>query len=515
MRKNVLEYLEDAAKKYSERCAYRDHLSSWTFAQVIKTAKAIGSRIGALGQGRRPVAVLMEKCTKMIVSFLGVVYGGCYYCPIDVDMPLERIRTIFAQLAPAAVITDQKQLERIQELKLSCPVMLFEEICQAGENKQLLEQIRKGSVDTDPLYVLFTSGSTGIPKGVIASHRLIMNNIEWLESEYRFNPNDVMGNQAPLHFDIANHDIYCPLKFGCSTVIIPYEYFTFPVKLIPFLKKEKVTAIFWVPFALCVVANLRALEIEQPDQLRHVFFAGEVMPVKQLNYWRKYVPNAQYVNMYGSTETHICLYYQLKREFRDDEKLPIGQSCGNVDVLVLDEEKQVVVPESGKTGELYVRGGAVALGYLNDKEKTETRFIQNPLNHHYPERIYRTGDWVSYNEFGELVYHERMDFQIKHLGYRIELGEIEATARGMEEIEECACSYDTKHQVIVFFYTGVKLERKEIIKYLSKKLPKYMLPGRYVHLEKMIRNDNGKIDRRNLLAWEMEVKKEDILYKKK
>lgn len=498
MKKNVLEYLEDTVKKYPDRCAYRDIETCLSFAEVARLARQAGSRIGRYRKPGRPIAVLMEKSPAMIVAFLGVVYGGCCYCPIDKDMPKERLKILLSELDPAALIAGPAQMELAESLGLACDCLEFSALCRTKEDALLLEQIRREAVDTDPLYVLFTSGSTGIPKGVAASHRMIINNMEWLEEEYDFGPEDIFGNQAPLHFDIANHDIYGPLKFGCCTVLIPPEYFVFPAKLTPFLKKEKITSVFWVPFALCMAADLKALEVAVPDKLRYVFFAGEAMPVKQLNCWRRHVPGARYVNMYGSTETHVCLYYNLDREFGEGETLPIGRPCGNVGALLLDEKGEPVEPESGKEGELCIRGGALSLGYYRNKERTGERFIQNPCRPDVPEKIYRTGDLARYNERGELEYLGRTDFQIKHLGYRIEPGEIEAAAEGIPGILSCACCYDKKRRKLVLFYTGEAVERAVITRRLSEKLPRYMLPGRFCYLEAMPRNPNGKIDRKQL-----------------
>lgn len=498
MKKNVLEYLEDTASLYGERYAYKDANHEYTFAEVGHMARCIGSAVGQLCAGKRPVAVLMEKSGAMIISFLGIVYGGCCYCPIDITMPGERIKTILEVLKPAAVLAGLNQRETAADLDIRCPVYFFEEVCRTEEKPELLASVRNHSVDTDPLYILFTSGSTGVPKGVVVSHKVIINNMEWLESEYGFGPDDVMGNQVPLYFDVSDHDVYCPLKFGCKTVIIPSEYFTFPARLISFLNEEKVTAVFWVPFALSVAANLRALEAEIPKYLKYIFFAGEVMPMKQLNYWRRFVPEALYVNMYGPTETYVCTYYNVKREFEDDEALPIGRPCGNVDILVLDQENKPVFPGSGKEGELCVRGCTLASGYYNNPEKTAERFVQNPLNPWYPEIIYRTGDLVSYDAEGELLYHDRLDFQIKRMGYRIELGEIEAASGKIPDIEDCACIYDAGKQMILFCYTGRRMDRKELFKQLSLKIPKYMMPNRYIYLEQMPRNANGKIDRKRL-----------------
>lgn len=498
MVKSVLDYLEKSASLYGERCAYKDSRQSFTFSQVRSAARRIGTCIGRLEAGNRPVAVFMEKSAAMIVGFLGTVYGGCCYCPIDVAMPRDRLSSIMAALDPAAVIWGEGQRQLAESLDLSCPAYGFEEAAKTPEDDALLEGIRRRRTDGDPLYILFTSGSTGIPKGVAVSHRVIINNMEWLEEEYGFGPEDVMGNQAPLYFDVSDHDVYCPLKFGCSTVIIPPEHFTFPARLMAFLNEEKVTGIFWVPFALSVAANLRALEAEVPRYLKYVFFAGEVMPLKQLNYWRRFVPDAVYCNMYGPTETYVCTYFNVDREFEDHETLPLGRPCGNVDILVLDQEDKPVLPGSGGEGELCVRGCTLALGYYNDPQRTGERFVQNPLNSSYPEIIYRTGDAVSYNDRGELIYHERMDCQIKRLGYRIELGEIEAAAGSIPGIRDCACVYDPSRQMILFLYTGQETEKKELSMRLSQKLPKYMMPNRYLHLEEMPRNPNGKIDRKRL-----------------
>ena len=220
------------------------------------------------------------------------------------------------------------------------------------------------------------------------------------------------------------------------------------------------------------------------------------MPTKQLNVWRKYLPNALYANLFGPTEiTDIGIFYVVNREFRDDEALPIGVACDNVDFLILNEDGKEV--KEGEKGELCIRGSFLSLGYYNNSEKTKEAFIQNPLNPYYPEMIYKTGDLVSINEFGELMYHGRMDFQIKHQGNRIELGEIEVAAGGMEQIDICACIYDDVHKKIVLLYKGEAAEQ-EVASLLNTKLPEYMQPNVITKLRGFPLNANGKIDRKKL-----------------
>ena len=217
------------------------------------------------------------------------------------------------------------------------------------------------------------------------------------------------------------------------------------------------------------------------------------MPNKQLNIWRKFLPDVTYSNLYGPTEiTDACTFYTVDREFSDDESLPIGKPMKNTDILVLNDKDELV--KGDEIGELCVRGTSLAMGYYNNPEKTSAAFVQNPLNKAVPEIIYRTGDLVKYNEFGELLYLSRKDFQIKHLGHRIELGEIETAASSIEEITLCCCLYDDKKQKIVLFMDS-DLDKEYVKEKLLLSIPEYMIPGKYIYVEDMPINANGKIDR--------------------
>jgi non-ribosomal peptide synthetase component F len=282
---------------------------------------------------------------------------------------------------------------------------------------------------------------------------------------------------------------------GATLDIIPEMNFAFPAKLIDYLNSHNINFVFWVPFVLINVANFDILKSKKPEYLRDVFFAGEVMPNKHLNYWRKHLPNCRYANLYGPTEITVdCTYYVVDREFRDDEPLPIGIACKNSDVLILvDQKREANVNEEG---ELCVRGSSLALGYYNDWEKTTKAFIQNPLNTHYPETIYCTGDVVYTNERGEIMYVGRKDAQIKHNGYRIELGEIENAILATNLVDNCCAVYDNINKKIVLFYQAQQeLDMAEFKKATSKSIPRYMLPSEYHREDILKQNGSGKIDR--------------------
>jgi amino acid adenylation domain-containing protein len=495
---SVLHYLERASVKYENKPAFIDECAALTFGEITARARAIGSFLAKYGLRNMPVAVMMPKCAASIAAFLGAAYSGNFYCPIDVSMPKSRIDLIFHVLKPAAVIADRDTEKLAASIDFSGEVLLYERISQTPHDELMLQKILKSRIDTDPLYCMFTSGSTGIPKGVLIPDRAVVDYTEWVAETFSITEDDVFGNQAPFHFDNSVLDIYSAIKNGSTMHIIPTELFAFPIKLLDYLNRNKITVLFWVPSALCTVANLKALHKIPPAHIKKVLFAGEVMPNKQLNIWRRALPDVRFTNLYGPTEiTDVCTYYEVNRKFPDDAPLPIGIPCDNADIIILDENDRPI-GRDGSVGELCVRGTCLALGYYNNPEKTAEVFVQNPLNPSYPEKIYRTGDLVRYNTYGEIEYVTRKDFQIKHKGHRIELGEIETAASAIPEITACACIYDNERKKIVCFYSGVFVEAGQIAKTLSSKISDYMIPGKYVFLDDLPLNANGKIDRKKL-----------------
>ena len=337
MKTNILEYLSDAANTYPDKTAYFDEQISYTYSHMQNEAKAIGTKlINKLNARCRPVIIFMEKSPAVLSAFWGCVYSRNFYVPIDTAMPDMRIRLIVENLKPAAVITDMAYYDLARNF--SNNVFIFEEMITTPIDETLIDERLKGAIDTDPVYVLYTSGSTGVPKGVVVSHRSLIDYVEQFCTEIDIRPDDVIANQAPFYFDASLIDIYCTLRAGASMGIVPIEYFSIPLRLLDFLQKYEITTIRWVPSAMKMVSTFKGFASVRPDKLRKVIFGAESMPTKVYNYWKANYPDAVFVQIYGPTEiTGVCTYHIIDREYAYDETLPIGKAFRNTEVFLLDE----------------------------------------------------------------------------------------------------------------------------------------------------------------------------------
>lgn len=496
--KNVLEFIENSAKNFPDKVAFSDESNSITYIELLKISKTIGTALVKKNNTKnKPIAVFLDKTVFALTAFFGTVYSGNFYTVIDSMMPADRISTIFESLHPVAIITDNEHLKIAESIENCGEIILLEDALRQQIDDKKLAEIRSNSIDTDPLYSLFTSGSTGVPKGTVVSHKNVIAYSEWVSETFDITSETIFGSQTPFYFSMSVLDVFSTIRNGATFHIIPKKYFSFPIKLLEYVRDREVNTIYWVPSALSIVANWKALDYVELPKLKKVLFAGEVMPTKQLNMWIKKRPDIFYANLYGPTETtDICTYYVVDRKFKDDETLPIGKHCNNCDVMILTEDNRLA--EVGEEGELCARGSFLAMGYYNNPEKTKEVFVQNPLNTAYPEIIYKTGDLVKLNEKGEIIYISRKDYQIKHMGYRIELGEIEAAAGSIEKIKTCVCIYNESEDKIVFIYEGSKMTDSELMNKLSEKLPVYMRPNVIKRIKQIPYNQNGKIDRKLL-----------------
>ncbi len=492
----MIDYLEKTSIRYPEKTAFQDSEKSITYGELWKQAEGTAAMlIRTFGRINEPVAVIIDRNVESICAFMGIAMSRNFYVPIDGDQPAARIHTILEQMQPFAVITAKPLPDGVQ-VPDGISVIPYGALYADEAGKELIETVRKTAMDTDPLYAICTSGSTGTPKGVLISHRSVMDFIPVFVKTFDLSENEIFGNQAPFDFDVSVKDIYSTLYCGATMYIIPKVCFSMPKKLMDVLDDQKITTIIWAVSALCIVAGVNAFKYKIPLMLRKIMFSGEVMPVKMLNIWRAYLPEAVYVNLYGPTEiTCNCMYYIVDREFEVTEKLPLGIPFENEGVCFLNEDNRPI--KKGETGEICVTGTCLALGYYRNPETTRSVFVQNPLNQRYPEKMYRTGDLATLSENGEYYFAARKDFQIKHMGHRIELEEIEKHINAISGVIRCVCIFDSERNKIIAFYTG-DTDKTEIISGLKKYLPKYMIPNVYQKMESLPITKNGKIDRQAL-----------------
>ena len=488
MEKNVLEWLERAADKYPDRVVYEDTEESITFRELLLEAERTGSALAVRGLSERPVAVMMGRGVHTIAAYLGIVYSGHAYAPIDRTQPSSRIEKILELLNPEAVLCDEAPEISVD----GAEILLYDDIKEHEILEEELERIRQEATELSPLYIIFTSGSSGRPKGVITAHHALMNYIRAYAGMMGIDGSDILCSQSPLDYIAAIRDIYVPLLKGCRTFLSPKEYFMQPGVLFDMMNEKRITCIGWSTSALSVLSRLGAFREGKPEYLRKVCFSGSVMPGRVLREWQEALPEAFFVNQYGPTEvTASCTYYRIDHRVEDTESIPAGVPYDNYKVFLLSDDGERV--SQGDTGEICVAGSGLALGYYNDEERTKAAFVQNPLNKVYNEMIYRTGDMGSFRQDGMLEFHGRRDRQIKHMGHRVELDEIECAAMAAEGVAEAAAVYDPVNEAIRLFYSG-EAALKDVVVEMRKSLPGFMVPRKVKKLDMLPRLANGKTD---------------------
>lgn len=494
---SVLEYLEAAVETWSNKIAYCDQNSKATFFDVMKKAKIVGSFLQNKIQPRQPIVVLTDRRIVDIEIFLGIVYTGCYYAPIDANLPLERVNSILSTVKPRIILSSAENVQLLDSIESTFEnVYSFEELTNGDIDESALRIVRRQLCDVDPLYAVFTSGSTGEAKGVLTSHRSLIDYIDSFCDVVKIDENDIIGGQASLDYVAAIRDIYLPLKTGACTVLLDKKLFSTPNNLFAELNKNKITTLCWASSALSIPVKLNTFLESELLTVNKVIFTGSVFPSSNLAIWQQHLPGAFFMNQYGSTEiTASCTYHIVNHPVSPSEILPIGVPFPNTQIILLSENGSLI--SDGEKGEICVAGSCLALGYLNNYELTKRSFIENPANKTYPQTVYKTGDIGSLDENGILWFHGRKDSQIKHMGYRVELSEIEQAALSVKGINKSVCLYDSERAYIYLFYEGIATV-KEIASELRKTLPGYMVPRKFVQLVALPRTQNGKIDRNSL-----------------
>jgi amino acid adenylation domain-containing protein len=487
-------------------------------AGANRLARALAE--AGIGPGDR-VGLYLEKSAEAIVGLYGILKAGAAYVPLDPDAPTLRLAGILADCGVHALVTSGRMRERWSGLEsagaaLDLLLVLDEErpAGPAGARTIGADAVRRlpavppevAVTESDLAYVLYTSGSTGVPKGVMLTHRNGRSFVDWVAGTFALESADRLSSLAPLHFDLSILDIFAAARAGAAVVLIPRSLAAFPPLLAKLVAETGITVWYSVPSLLTMLAARGGLAPGDLPALRTVLFAGEVFPVKHLRRLKALIPQARLANLYGPTETNVCTWYEVTELPADDADIPIGRPVDGVEVLVLDSDGELAAP--GEVGELAVRGPTVMRGYWGDAERTAAVLVTTPPTAGPPGPAYRTGDLVVREPGGDLRFLGRRDTQVKSRGYRVELREVERAIEEHPEAEECAVVAvpdETAGCLLAAFVVGSgEISRQELVAFCAARLPAYMIPARIECVPALPRTSTGKIDRQALTARQAE-----------
>jgi amino acid adenylation domain-containing protein len=496
-----------------------------TYGQLEASSNQVARMLRAMGcrKGDR-VGLLIPKSPTAIVGILGILKADCIYVPLDPSGPAPRVAHMIAACEPHVLLAGGAAVPLLDTLmsderfRASILIGSMDLDSMAGKHFKATFSpvdiaacsklgLAYQNVDDDAAYILFTSGSTGTPKGVAISHANVTQFVEWAHRYFAMSPSDRTSGHSPLHFDLSVFDIFGTFAAGGQLHLVPPTLNLLPNKLADFMRTAELTQWFSVPSVLTYMAKFDVVSFHDFPALKRLLWCGEVLPTAVLIYWMKHLPHVRFTNLYGPTEATIASSYYTIPCCPEEERapIPIGTACAGEELLVLDEWLRPV--PAGEVANLYIRGVGLGLGYWRDPERTKAVFLPNPHSADPADRLYKTGDLAKIGDDGLVYFLGRADSQIKSRGYRIELGEIEAALNAMACVQECAVTAiptdGFEGATICCAYVPVPdagatpaIVRRD----LSKVLPPYMLPSRWMVLERLPRNANGKIDRRPLLG---------------
>ncbi len=517
--------LTESAVKFPEKEAARFKASSLTYRELDELTNQVARMLLELGVRRGDrVGFYVNKSLASVISVFGIMKAGCAYVPLDPNAPAGRLAYITRNCDVRVVLTTANKLTKLANFfdegtPIEAVLLVDEQQGTAVDipakviSWEALRAVDAGSIstvdaiETDLAYILYTSGSTGDPKGVMISHRTIFTFVNWCHEKFQVTEHDRVTSHAPLHFDLSTFDIYVTIKAGGTIILVPESHSVFPIELVRLIQNEAVTLIYMVPSILSLMVSYGKLDDHDLSKLRTILFAGEVFPIKYLRLLVEAIPHASYYNLYGPTETNVCTYYQVQAKDLLPEltqPVPIGVACENMEVYALGDDNQLVT-EIGQEGELWVRGSGVAEGYWGDAEKTALGFVQNPLQTNFLDIAYRTGDIVTLDEDGEnWRFIGRRDHMIKSRGYRIELGEIESAIYGHTSVKEAAAVavpddlLGNRIKAYVVLAESEGLNAQDLQMHCRQHLPRYMVPEVIEFLDQLPKTSTGKINRPEL-----------------
>jgi amino acid adenylation domain-containing protein len=485
-------------------------------SQLARLLKERGCR------GGDRVALLLPKAPAAIVAMLGALKADAIYVPLDLQSPAARLRRVVESCECRWVLSDGPATPLLDEMfgapfPFAVSVGWMSDV--AGQGAHFRSEFSAEDFSSfpgeppdyrsrpeDPAHILFTSGSTGSPKGVVIPHANVNHFVDWARSYFGIGPDDRNSGHSPMHFDLSTFDVYGTFAAGAELHMIPPDLNVVPQRLADIIRGAGLTQWFSVPSILSYMAKFDVVKFDDFPSLKRLLWCGEVFPTSALVYWMKRLPHVSFTNLYGPTEATIASSYYTVPRCPEDEQapIPIGSPCAGEELLVLDGELEPTPP--GEVGDLYIRGVGLSPGYWRDDAKTRAVFLPNPRGGDPEDRIYKTGDLARRGNDGLVYFIGRKDSQIKSRGYRIELGEIEAALHTLDGLEECAVvaipSSGFEGSRICCAYVpmrGSEVDPISIKRELAKRIPGYMLPFGWKALERLPKNANGKIDRPKLI----------------
>jgi amino acid adenylation domain-containing protein len=511
--------LIESSKRYPDKDAviYGDQRISYKELDEVTNKLAVVLGENGVKRGDR-VGIYVNKSIQSIVSIHGILKAGAVYVPLDPKAPPSRLSYIIQNCDIRCLLMSTRKFGRLKHIfpdeNPLAFVVLLDDFTDQVENVSVStihwQDVLRGdetllpinqNIETDLSYILYTSGSTGVPKGVMISHLNALTFVNWAHETFKVRAEDQFSSHAPLHFDLSIFDIFVAFKAGATVVLVPENITFFPVSLADWIEENQITVWYSVPSILSMMVLQGRLQRYQFLKLHTILFAGEVFPIKYLRELMDLIPHAEYYNLYGPTETNVITYYKVSRIPPDQVKtVPIGKGCANMEVFALSDEGELVV-EPGQEGELFARGSCVAQGYWGDFEKTKKNFVMNHTQTHFQERMYKTGDLVTLDDNGNYIYLGRRDHMIKSRGYRIEMGEIETVLYSHPRVKEVAVAaipddlITNRIKAYVILNNNSDVSSKELRQFCLERIPHYMVPEAIEFLKTLPKTSTGKINK--------------------